>query len=379
MRIRQLDVLRFFAIFLVFGRHWRVSDLWYRFGWTGVDLFFVLSGFLVGGLLMREWRRHGEVRPGRFLIRRGFKIYPVFYFFIAASAGLVTVLAGRVPWARIVTESVFVQNYLPGLWPHTWSLAVEEHFYVLLPLLVLALAAGARDRADPFRALPAVFAVVALAALALRVWTSLAITPYSHRVHSFPTHLRIDSLLFGSVLAYAYTFHRGALTDRVRRLGPWIALCATACVLPATVIPIDAFFMHTLGFALLYVGFGSILLLALLWAPPVPGVLKAPLAPLGAAMAYVGRNSYAIYLWHFPVQKLLRPLVAGVMPDAAGFAIYIAGSMALGIVSTRLIERPSLRLRDRLFPSRSGDLEAPPAAPGPEAPGLAPGAASGGS
>src|SRR5271168_36950 len=90
-RLRQLDVLRGVAILLVLGRHLdsvptdapgaiqSAFDLWMRAGWIGVDLFFVLSGFLVSGLLFREYARYGDVRAGRFLLRRGLKIYPAFY------------------------------------------------------------------------------------------------------------------------------------------------------------------------------------------------------------------------------------------------------------------------------------------------------------
>ena len=87
-RIKQLDVLRGIAIVLVLGSHMPASDLWSQIGWVGVDLFFVLSGFLVSGLLFNEYKKHGQIRLGRFLIRRGFKIYPAFYFLILVTIAI---------------------------------------------------------------------------------------------------------------------------------------------------------------------------------------------------------------------------------------------------------------------------------------------------
>ena len=83
MRIKGLDLLRGIAILLVLFRHCDIeNNILHHFGWLGVDLFFVLSGFLVSGLLFNEYKKIGKVKIGRFLIRRGFKIYPPFYFFV---------------------------------------------------------------------------------------------------------------------------------------------------------------------------------------------------------------------------------------------------------------------------------------------------------
>jgi peptidoglycan/LPS O-acetylase OafA/YrhL len=83
VRLRQLDALRGVAILLALGEHRYVSDVWTRVGWTGVDLFFVLSGFLISGLLFNEHTRFGAIRFGRFFMRRGLKIYPGYYVLLA--------------------------------------------------------------------------------------------------------------------------------------------------------------------------------------------------------------------------------------------------------------------------------------------------------
>lgn len=162
-RNRQLDVLRGTAILLVLGRHLPegttpirgfivgILSLWYRIGWSGVDLFFVLSGFLVSGLLFREYRAEGHVRPGRFYLRRGLRIWPAFYLMIAVSLLL---LWRTTRLSQVLIEVFFVQSYFSKgcLWMHTWTLAVEEHFYLALGALTYFLAKSKSP--DPFRILP---------------------------------------------------------------------------------------------------------------------------------------------------------------------------------------------------------------------------------
>ena len=120
-RLATLDTLRGIAVLLVLGAHQPTlvgntgavlfCRAWQHIGWVGVDLFFVLSGFLVSGLLFRSWREHGRLNAGRFLMRRAWKIYPAFYAMLL----IVIVnghLHGRWPgWPPIVSEMLFIQNY----------------------------------------------------------------------------------------------------------------------------------------------------------------------------------------------------------------------------------------------------------------------------
>ena len=103
-RNQSLDVLRCVAILLVLGRHLDYYPLWSKIGWIGVDLFFVLSGFLVSGLLFHEFKEHGRINFRRFILRRGLKIWPAFYTYILITAALVAfitfVTGRRVEWVR---------------------------------------------------------------------------------------------------------------------------------------------------------------------------------------------------------------------------------------------------------------------------------------
>ena len=348
-RSAALDALRALAVLLVLGRHFPEPppgsalpawmEVWQRGGWIGVDLFFVLSGFLVSGLLFREYRRFGEISYGHFLARRGFKIYPAFYVMFAA----VLLYAGHmgrafVGWPLVFSEALFVQNYGPALFPHTWSLAVEEHFYLLLPLLLLAV----RGRKDaPFANLPRLFIVVAVLALAGRIATAQMLD-FRLKTHLFPTHLRLDSLLFGVLLSWAGQFHPMAVEQVWKRFRWPLAAVAVVLAAPAFCMEIGSgWYLHTVGLTGFYFAGGVLLMFALRW--------KTAWRPL----AFIGAQSYSIYLWHIPV----RFFGLGWLPrDAAPVtqaAAYLALSIVVGIVAAWLVERPFLALRDRLFPTRS--------------------------
>lgn len=136
MRQRELDLLRGLAIILVLFRHYNIFTPLFNIGWMGVDLFFVLSGYLVSGLLFKEYLKYGSIKAMRFLIRRGFKIYPLFYLLMIITIILQILIKKPLTSYQLFSELLFVQNYFGNFYYHTWSLAVEEHFYVLLTILI---------------------------------------------------------------------------------------------------------------------------------------------------------------------------------------------------------------------------------------------------
>lgn len=320
-------------------------------GWIGVDLFFVLSGFLVSGLLFREHKQSGKVSLGRFLIRRGFKIYPPFYIFLLSTVVAIFLLKSRdLNTNAIVCESFFVQNYGPNLWGHTWSLAVEEHFYFLLALVVFLLLRIRQS--NPFKILISLFVFVAITALALRIVTSIIHPEFAFKRHLTPTHLRIDSLLFGVVISYFYHFEpsKVAVLQRHRR---WVMAISLLLIMPAFLIGQDHIIMRTIGLTGLYVGFGGLLLISL----SVTASQNVFLRRSSSAIAGIGRHSYSIYLWHIPVLIMGVPLLARIVGRPMGawieLCIYGAGSILVGILMAKIVEFPALKLRDHLFPSLS--------------------------
>jgi peptidoglycan/LPS O-acetylase OafA/YrhL len=351
-----LDLLRLLAIIFVLGSHLRplpgghglFITTWMRGGWVGVDLFFVLSGFLVSGLLFKDHLRHGRVSISRFLIRRGLKIYPAFWVLIGCS-WLVSLQSGYpTPARNLLGELLFVQNYAPHMWPHTWSLAIEEHFYLCLALVIWLLLR--RPVSKPFSWLPGIFAATALMCLGLRTLGAYQDPVYNYAWAYFPTHVRIDSLFFGALLTFLVHYHR--LNERIAWFPPWARILAGSALLaPAFIFPREtARWVTVTGFNLFYVGAG-LLVLGAIHLKESSSILFRVLGGLGAA-------SYSIYLWHIPVNYWWAfSIFTAHHDDPAVYWQYVTvsvvGALLFGYLMARIVELPILHLRDRLYPSHA--------------------------
>jgi peptidoglycan/LPS O-acetylase OafA/YrhL len=360
MRNKRLDILRCVAVLLVIAAHSGISAITSRVGWVGVDLFFVLSGFLISGLLYAEYKKRQDISFRRFFIRRGLKIYPAFYVLVAATYAAQHLLwnGAPSPLSSFVREILFVQNYNYGVWTHTWSLAVEEHFYIGLALLLLFLATYSSDRADPFQKIPQIFLFIAAFCLLFRILT-IRLTPPADLLTSQvmnPTHTRIDGLFFGVFLGYLYHFRMEALQRVLLPLRNRMALLVLSTILLSTCyfFSRDNHFLLTFGLTFLYLGFGGLLLLSLFASRVLKGRLATIVKHAGTGCAYVGKHSYSIYLWHVPLLVTIpvveRKVLHTQLPFPALVAVCIVGSCALGIFLANLIEFPILKLRERFFP-----------------------------
>jgi len=369
-RLIQLDVLRGLAILLVIFRHaiipwskagilrYPMLGLWHL-GWTGVDLFFVLSGFLIGGLLFTEIRTTGRLDVGRFLVRRGFKIWPAYFIFLAVVfLRLVHDEGVHAATLSIAPNLIHLQNYLGSPRGITWSLAVEEHFYLALPLFLMLATSDWRRRAS-IPAIPWAAAVLIVGCTAWRIVSNYR-RPFEMYTHLTPTHLRIDGLFFGVLLAYLHYMHprRLAWVTRYRAalLATGIALIAPMALVDQTGSPL----IWTFGFTSLYLGYGAILL-AFVYTTPGQGLSGNLLnTPPAAALAWIGIFSYSIYLWHLdlgaaPVEKWLLPHVPTRITSLfwlVGTTAYVFAAIAGGVLASKVIEMPVLALRERLFPPR---------------------------
>jgi peptidoglycan/LPS O-acetylase OafA/YrhL len=214
----------------------------------------------------------------------------------------------------------------------------------------MLLAVMARRRtADPFRPLIPTVAVVAIALLAARIANAAWLGRYSTHYHFFNTHLRLDSLLFGVAISYAYHFHaerfRALLYPRRRALiALGLALLSPPFIFPLTTTP----FIYTAGLTLFYVGSGALLVGTLL--------SSIPRHPLVSGVAAAGAYSYSIYLWHFPVRDWGATAVERILRIDLSYTgetlIYLVGSLLVGVSMAWLIEMPMLRLRDKWYPAR---------------------------
>jgi peptidoglycan/LPS O-acetylase OafA/YrhL len=195
----RLEVLRALVSFLVICTHWGFPPVLSKVGWVGVDLFFVLSGFLISGLLFVEINKDGRIGWGRFFVRRGFKIFPPFYVFLVATILLEWWLSDRLIRPReLLAECFFFQNYFKDyrFWGHTWSLAVEEHFYLLLPPCLMLMLYVRRGRREPLYPLPLFIVALALVILLGRSYSaSRGFWVYSH------TLTRMGALACGVALS----------------------------------------------------------------------------------------------------------------------------------------------------------------------------------
>jgi peptidoglycan/LPS O-acetylase OafA/YrhL len=255
-RSLQLDFIRGFAILMVLGRHptWYpqfagrlegFGHAWSLLGLTAIDLFFVLSGFLIGGLLFKEWKKAGRIDTKRFLIRRMLKIWPAYFIYITFVL-VAYIYEGthgtpRQVVALMLPNFLHLQSYVLTPAVHTWSLSVEEHFYLALPFIV---AFAARPQPDWRKALRVfvwiILGYVALLALTyfLLHWVTLGAAPLEMQPYLQP-YLNPRFLLFlGGQLTILTAF-----------------LTFAPCLRPAEgnrfpAIPLIAFGMLALGLAL---------------------------------------------------------------------------------------------------------------------------------
>jgi peptidoglycan/LPS O-acetylase OafA/YrhL len=366
-RNTNLDALRALAIFMVLFRHagMAISLLHAstpytlygeRIGWAGVDLFFVLSGFLISGLLFADFQEHGRISVGRFYIRRGFKIWPALYALIFSGLLISAVMPGHhLPARGILPELFFMQDYFPSIWGLTWSIAVEEHFYLCLPLLFLLLLR--RDRGRPFAALPAIFAAIAIFCLVCRFavgWKQNGVVDDWTAI--FPTHLRMDGLMFGVLICYFNRFRSGVFQWMVQWWGGWVVVALALVAL--SIFPLENREMHTWGFTVLYLAAGFLVAKAV--AHEGPKIVRIA----SRWLARIGVYSYSIYIWHMFFVWLVLPHFHIKSPILTYWGSII-GPIPFGIVMAKIIEIPVLRFRDRVFPTVL--KESPARVPGEEA------------
>lgn len=335
----ELDGIRALAALMIMVFHGVDAGLPLRgpvtFGQTGVDLFFILSGFLITSILLRsnhgDW---GEVRT--FYIRRSLRIFPLYYAFLIAMA-LTGDKHGWPFWA-------YLQNFWFSFnWPlsgqmHLWSLAVEEQFYLVWPFLVLF--------APRRRLLPILWTMI-IGAVALRY----AIAAAGHDVF-FLTFTRVDGLAAGAVLAVYHS--RGILAKR-RHLSGWGFL-----IFFALVLVVGMRFRSSSSPAFAAVKYSLIvgMYASLLWFVVTTRENWFSGAMRWRPLRFIGRISYGLYIFHPPV-------FAAVFGWLAGYSWWLRGPaglvavFALALLSWYGFERHFIRLKDRWAPERRPTPAAP--------------------
>lgn len=371
-RLPGLDHLRALAILLVLVYHYGLFKHpgWVEtlgsFGWTGVDLFFVLSGYLIGGQLMGHAAAGRPLRLGEFYFKRAFRILPAYF--------AVLLLYFSFPWFKERGELPplwrflsFTQNYGLDLrhtsaFSHAWSLCVEEQFYLLLPPL-LALVALRLGHGAAWL-VPALFGLGLL--LRWLGWQHFveplfragdgdqAWQPYYQWIY-YPGYTRMDGLVAGVALAALANFRPALWLRLTRRGNAWLllglALLAGAYFLCAEQVSFGA---AVFGFPLIGLGYACLVLGAL--SP------KSLLCRFESRItAWIAAVSYSLYLIHKPLMHLTQVILGryGYAEDG-NFVLACAMLVSFlgGWLLHRLVERPALRLRSRLL--RRGLFRAEP-------------------
>ena len=332
-RIPQLDGLRALAVTLVIVNH--VAG-WFPGGAVGVNIFFVLSGYLITSLLLDEHEKTGRLRRAMFYTRRALRLYPALAVML-----VVTYLLGGVAFKSVLIAASYTTNLFMTLsvnpvvpYTHTWSLAQEEQFYLLWPLLLPAfIRLGRRG------------SVVILTAIAvgLAMWAQLAVHTVTASngavtVAVFNPLWQAHGLLIGCALAFAIR-HRSV---------PWAALLVnlglTLCIVVALAASVTA---------------GRSARAAADWnlvsefaaAAAIAGMTEgahglARLCTLRPVL-WIGKRSYAIYLWHFPLIWLATQHGYGKWGKMTAVVLAV---LAAGL-SWRLVEQPFLGLKKRFEPT----------------------------
>ena len=343
----DLEGLRAIAVVLVLLYHASVPGV--TGGYVGVDVFFVLSGFLITGLLIRELDATDTISLAAFYARRARRLLPavallILVTVIASVALLSPLRAGEVAKDGIAA-SLYASNlrfaaqatdYLQSDLPpspllHLWSLGVEEQFYLFWPALLLIVTRGATGVRSRVRRIGFLAAIVAGGSFALSVWLTTANEPWAF--FSLPT--RAWELGIGAILAVGAT-RLAKLPAGLSSAAGWLGLAMIGAA--GLVIDTNTPFP---GFAALVPTIGC----ALAMLPGMAGQASIPTRLLGWAPArFLGRISYSLYLWHWPLLVIPLALAGGTLPLAACVALMIA-AIPVAYASQHWLEDPIRRGR----------------------------------
>lgn len=355
--IGSLDGLRGLAIILVILFHYT----WMSVGWMGVQIFFVLSGFLITSILVADLRLPFKTYLARFYWRRSLRIFPLYFGYLLVLSGVFVLTGGpsvfERHWPFLYTYTINFRRLLPTFqdnpfFGHFWSLAVEEQFYLLWPTLLFLL---------PLR----VFRLVIVGLIALGPvarWVTVALLQNANRdpgylgqaVYSV-TWCQLDALALGAgaavfrnVFATREAWFFGLTSVIVLAAGQLSSMIATGSLVVDTSFgyPINMFQngQYAWGYTLLNVWAFSLLLLTLR-PNPISSLLGHP------ALVYIGKISYGMYVFH-PVVRYAVRMALGVrhgLENLATFVLYFTLVVGVSALSYHLYEIRFLRMKNRRF------------------------------
>ncbi len=326
----SLDVLRALAILEVIGFHLGLPGF-ALLGSLGVDLFLALSGFFISGILFSDIEQYGTIRLGHFWTNRAFKILPPLYIFLAV---MLLILPKQRTLPGFAHSALFCMNYFPvqGPFLHTWSLALEEQFYLFLPVLLLILiwlfkrigGIGGNFRYRSLNTIPWVFLAIMVATFILRI----------PNPDGAVFHLRADGLFVGVFVRYLSSYKP-----------LWFQAIAKQSFIPGVLLWIPAVMLSishsSLMHSVLYVGIDAGCGCLLAWCYLNDHRAFWHLTPF-KVLASIGIYSYSIYLWQQPVITIFRNGLGG-SPIMLMTGCIV--SLLVGWMMYNLVEVPALRVR----------------------------------
>lgn len=355
-----LDGLRALAVAAVIAYHLGAS--WARGGFLGVDAFFVLSGYLITTLLLTEWGRHGGISLPRFWVRRARRLLPALFVVLAAIALYAVALAPShqlrtlradglaslfyfANWHFVLSDQSYFDLFtLPSPMRHLWSLAIEEQFYLVWPLMVLGCLRLGRGSRKPL-------AAVCVAGIAASVAVmAILYEPLDPSRAYYGTDARAHTLLVGAVLALLMARREGvgdpavgsarrARRDRRAVMSLHIVgvVAAGGCVWAwARVSDQGSGLYH--GGSLLF----SVAVAAVIASAVQPGRSPLRVALSVPVLCWLGRISYGLYLWHWPAIVVLTEDRTG-LSGAALTVVRLATTLGAATLSFYLVEQPIRR------------------------------------
>ncbi|MGI9482386.1 MAG: acyltransferase family protein [Hyphomicrobiales bacterium] len=333
------DGFRAIAVSIVVAFHCQLPQM--KGGFIGVDIFFVLSGFLITTILRTEFKQTGSISFQTFFLNRALRLCPplflVLCFYLALAPAM---FPGANAWLDASLVALYVSDYARAFWgvpdylSHTWSLSVEEHFYLIWPFVVLLMGKSSDRRF--FTVMLALF----LAATGWRIVSYMNLTDWQQTYYRFDT--RMSGLILGSAIS---------ALPKIKREIPvaLLGLAASIVLIQATqllewkkpgVLVMGGFLVDLAAAALI---------LSLASASNILArVLSCKL------LVYLGLLSYSIYLWHYPISRALRdhfePLTT--------FAMVWSISLLLSAISYELVEKPlrAFRKKKRVKPGPATEL-----------------------
>ena len=342
-RVSSIDVWRGLAILAVVLFHF---NKWLPYGSIGVDLFFVISGLLVGGLLTKPFLNGEKINFFNFFLRRGFKIWPSYYTFLLLGTLIATysyTLENSnqiIPLFDFKRYLLFYQNYTGApfhrSFDHVWSLCVEEHFYILLPLMFITL----RFLKTNWKGLIASLTLIIVLGFVFKI---LMLYYTSGKDTYSATHNRIDALAWGVLLNFIII--RFSFILKNNKYLPLIFILGLIGLLSSIIIDIywDSIFYHKV---ILHT------IIPLFFFMMILGTYYYDFSKL-KLLRILGYYSYNWYLWH-PIFAVIVTQNIGAGLD--GLIIYLIFSFIVGVFFTITIEEPALKMR-RLYTTQKTRLK----------------------